>query len=89
MHTHSKGTLPLHSALIAQAIASALVVMLIIALVLFMWLAPMRSAYGGIEVFAEAAAIVAPVTAEGIAAIVAAVLTGAATVWLYVRELAH
>jgi hypothetical protein len=89
MTTRTTGTHPLNTATITRAVVAALVVMLIVALVLIVWLAPIRHAYGGIEVFAEGAAIMSPVAADGIVAIVSAAMTAGAVVWLYLRELAH
>jgi hypothetical protein len=89
MATRTTGTHPHYTDTIARVVVAALVVMLFVALVLFVWLAPIRFAYGGLEVFSEGAAIMAPVAAEGIVAIVSAAMTAAAVVWLYLRHLAH
>jgi hypothetical protein len=89
MTTHTRATQLLNAAIIVQAIVAVLVVMLVFALVVFMSLVPSRHAYGGVEVFSEGAAVMAPLAADGIVAIVSAVMTAAVVVWLYVRQLAH
>ncbi len=89
MTTHTRATHLLNAAIIVQAIVAVLVVMLVFALVLFMSLAPIRHAYGGLEVFSEGAATISPVAADGIVAIVSAAMTAGAVVWLYLRKLAH
>jgi hypothetical protein len=88
MTTRTTGTHLFNSATVARAIGAALVVMLFITLVLFVWLAPIRYAHGWMDVFAEGASA-APLAADGIVAIVSATLTAAAVVWLYLRQLAH
>ena len=89
MTTHTRATHLLNAAIIVHAIVAVLVVMLVFALVVFMSLVPIRQAYGGFEVFSEGAAIVSPVAADGIAAIVSVAMTAAAVVWLYLRQLVH
>ena len=60
MTTRTTGTHLFTSATVARAIGAALVVMLFIALVLFVWLAPIRYAYGGMGAFAENVVSTAP-----------------------------
>ena len=88
MTTRTRGTHSHNSAMISRAIVAALVVMLFIALVLFVWLAPIRYAHSWMDVFAEGASA-APLTADSVVAIGSATLTAAAVVWLYLRQLAH
>ena len=89
MTTRTRGSDLFNAAIILNAIVAVLVVMLVFALVVFMWLTPIRHAYGGIEVFSEGAAMMSPAAADGIVAIVSAVMTAGAVVWLYVRQLVH
>ena len=82
--THSRKT-----ATFGRAVTAALVVILFAAILLFVWLVPLRYAQGWVEVFSEGAAIAAPMAADGIVAIISAAMTAIAVVWLYFRQLAH
>ena len=89
MRTRTTETHPHYTDMITRVVVTALVVMLFVALVLFVWLAPIRYAHGWMGVFAESAAIAAPLAADGIVAISFAAVTVAAVVWLYFRQLAQ
>ena len=77
-----------HSAAYSRALSSALAVILFAAVLLFGILVALRYAHGWAEVASESAAVVMPM-ADGVVAIVSALLTGVGVVWLYVTRLAR
>jgi hypothetical protein len=78
-----------HSAAYSRALSSALAVILFAAVLLFGILVALRYAHGWAEVASESAAVVMPMAADGVVAIVSALLTGVGVVWLYVTRLAR
>jgi hypothetical protein len=77
-----------HTAAYGRA-GSALVVILFAAVLLFGILVMLRHAYGWVEVVSEGAAIAIPMAADGLVAIVSALVTAVGAVCIYAARLAR
>lgn len=80
---------PHHTAAHGGAAGSALAVLLFAVVLLFGILVTLRYAHGWVEVASDGAAIAIPMAADGLVAIVSAVVTAVGAVWFYAKQLAH
>jgi hypothetical protein len=80
---------PHHTAGYGRAVTSALPVILFAAALLFGILVALRYAYGWAEVVSDGAAIALPMAADGLVAIVSALVTAVGAVWIYATRLAR
>lgn len=80
---------PHHTAAYRGAIAPAVAVILFAVVLLFGIVVTLRFAHGWVEVVPEGAAIAMPMVADGLVAIVSAMVTAAGVVWLAATRLAR
>lgn len=80
---------PHHTAGYSGALSSALAVILFAAMLLFGILVMLRYAHGWAEVASEGAAIAVPMAADGVVAVVSALVTAGGAIWLYATRLTH
>jgi hypothetical protein len=80
---------PHHTAGYGRAVAPALVVILFAAVLLFGILVALRYAHGWVEVASEGPAAAIPMAADGLVAIVSALVTAVGVVWLTATRLAR
>ena len=88
-HTNAGNLFPIATVTFSQAIAIALPIVLFAAIVLLGILASLRYAHGWVEVLSEGAAATTPMAADGLVALVSALVTAGGIVWLYVVRLAR
>ncbi len=89
MSNRATSSHPHHTAAYGRAVTSALVVILFAVVLLFGILVTLRYAYGWAEVASEGAAIALPMAADGLVAIVSALVTAVGVVWVYATRLAR
>jgi hypothetical protein len=80
---------PHHTAAHGGAGGSALAAVLFAAVLLFGIFVMLRYAYGWAEVASEGAGVVIPMAADGLVAIVSALVTAVGAVWFYATRLAR
>ena len=79
---------PQHTAAYGRA-GSALAVILFAVVLLFGILVALRHAHGWVEVVSEGAAVAIPMAADGLVAIISALVTAVGAVWFYATRLAR
>jgi len=89
MSDRATSSQPHHPAAYGRAVSSAFVVILFTAALLFGILVMLRYAHGWAEVVSEGAAVAIPMAADGLVAIVSALVTAAGAVWFYATRLAR
>jgi hypothetical protein len=89
MFNRATATHSYHTATFGRAVAPALAVVLFAAVLVFGILVSLRYAHGWAEVMSEGAAAAIPMAADGLVAIVSALVTAVGVVCLYVRRLAR
>ena len=80
---------PHHTANFSNVVATVVPAVLFAAILLFAILVSLRYAHGWAEVASEGAAVAIPMAADGLVAIVSALVTAAGAVWFYTTRLAR